>query len=79
MEKFKLEVLGIGKEFEDYSPLYGEMSEGQRGQVPVRETLFQKGSSSINSHKYSSMRITHTLSGRFVSACKKLLKALGFT
>ncbi|WP_296575187.1 hypothetical protein [Ruminococcus sp.] len=41
MEKFKLEVLG--KEFEDYSPLYGEMSEGQRGQVPVRETLFQKG------------------------------------
>ena len=37
----------LGKEFEDDSPWDGEMSEGQRGQVPVRETLFQKGSSSI--------------------------------
>jgi len=40
-EKLILKVLG--KEFEDDSPQCGEMSEGQRGQVPVRETLFQKG------------------------------------
>ena len=39
--KFGLKVFGKG--FGDDSPWDGEMSEGQRGQVPVRENLFQKG------------------------------------
>jgi hypothetical protein len=33
----------LEKEFEDHSPLYGEMYAGQRGQFHVREKLFQKG------------------------------------
>ena len=39
--KYVLKV--FGKAFGDYSPWDGEMSEGQRGQVPVRETFPQKG------------------------------------
>jgi len=38
-----LKMKVLGKEFEDYSPQCGEMSEGQRGQAPVGRTLFQKG------------------------------------
>ncbi|HQM01637.1 MAG TPA: hypothetical protein PLH98_13965, partial [Ruminococcus flavefaciens] len=35
----------------DDSPWDGEMSEGQRGQVPVRETFPQKGFPPINTYK----------------------------
>ncbi len=47
--KILLKVFGKG--FGDDSPWDGEMSEGQRGQVPVRETFPQKGFPPINTYK----------------------------
>ena len=39
----KINIKSLWKGVRGDSPWDGEMSEGQRGQVPVSETLFQKG------------------------------------
>ena len=52
----------------DDSPWDGEMSEGQRGQVPVRETFPQKGFPPIKSIRYYIR--TEVVSVLFHALCK---------